>query len=328
MTDKKLSTTLSSRRDALGYLGLALVGCGTDAIGGGNGGASGIGGAGASGIGGAGASGMGGAGVGGTVASLGAGSGGVPNNGGSGGQAGGSAGAAGDETVAGGAAGEAAGGSAGAAAGSGGSGGASALSCVVKPEQTEGPYFLDERLNRSDIRSDPADGNKVRPGVALSITLRVYRVDGQACLPIAGALIDIWQCDADGVYSDVVDVSGQFDTRGKKFLRGYQLTGADGKADFVTIYPGWYPGRTVHVHFKVRTNPDTASGHVFTSQLYFTDATSDEVFKTTPYSSRAARTTKNAQDSIFLGGGDKLILSVTPDGAGYTSSFDLGLNLT
>jgi len=245
--------------------------------------------------------------------------------GGSGGQPGGAPGVGGDE--AGGAAGEATGGSAGAAAGSGGSGGASALSCVVRPEQTEGPYFLDERLNRSDIRSDPANGNQVKPGAALKITLGVYRVDGQACAPIAGALVDIWQCDADGIYSDVLDINGQFDTRGKKFLRGYQLTGADGSADFVTIYPGWYPGRTVHLHFKVRTNPGTASGHVFTSQLYFTDATSDDVFKKSPYSARAARTTKNAQDGIFLVGGDQLILAISPDGTGYTSRFDLGLNL-
>jgi hypothetical protein len=83
----------------------------------------------------------------------------------------------------------------------------------------------------------------------------------------------------------------------------------------------------VHLHFKVRTNPNTASGHQFTSQLYFTDATSDQVFKMAPYSSRAARSNKNAQDSTFLFGGDQLILSIAPDGAGYTSSFDLGLNL-
>ncbi len=320
MNDKKSSITLASRREALGYLGLTLVGCGADAI------AGGAGGAGSSGVSGGG-SGTVGAGAGG-VLNINIGGAGTSGNTGSAtagnaGQTGASAGAAGQDTVAGGAAGEAAGG----AAGAGGSGGASALSCVVRPEQIEGPYFLDERLNRTDIRSDPADGNKIKPGAPLRLVLKVYRVDGQACMPLPGALVDIWQCDADGVYSDVVDINGQFNTTGKKFLRGYQLTGADGSAEFITIYPGWYPGRTVHLHFKVRTKPDTASGHQFTSQLYFTDATSDQVFNTAPYSSRAARSTKNAQDGTFLVGGDQLILSIAPDGAGYTTTFDLGLNL-
>ena len=122
-------------------------------------------------------------------------------------------------------------------------------SCIVRPEMTEGPYFVDERLNRSDIRSDPSDGS-VRPGVQLALTFVVSRIDDSSCTPFEGAVVDVWHCDAGGIYSDVQDTG--FDTVGEKFLRGYQVTDASGVASFVTIYPGWYQGRTVHVHFKAR----------------------------------------------------------------------------
>src|SRR5437867_5298885 len=108
--------------------------------------------------------------------------------------------------------------------------------CIVRPEQTEGPYFVDERLNRSDIRSDPSDGS-VKEGVPLQLALRVHEIRGKKCLPLAGAMVDIWHCDARGVYSDVRERF--FDTRRKKFLRGYQTTDADGAVRFQTIYPGW-----------------------------------------------------------------------------------------
>src|SRR3989442_1083318 len=126
--------------------------------------------------------------------------------------------------------------------------------CIVRPEQTEGPYFVDDRLNRSDIRSDPSDGS-VKEGLPLQLALRVHEIRGQACTPLPGAMVDIWHCDALGVYADVRDRF--FDTRGKKFLRGYQVTDAAGTVRFLTIYPGWYPVRTVHIHFKIRTHPES-----------------------------------------------------------------------
>src|SRR5947208_475886 len=88
--------------------------------------------------------------------------------------------------------------------------------CMVRPFQTEGPYFVDEKLNRSDIRSDPSDGS-LRPGAQLRVALRVSRTDGRSCFPLAGAIVDLWQCDALGIYSDVRDRDGLFNTKGKKF---------------------------------------------------------------------------------------------------------------
>ncbi len=197
--------------------------------------------------------------------------------------------------------------------------------CVVRPQQTEGPFFVDERLNRSDIRLDPSDG-LVKQGLPLWLTIRVYRIDGSACTPLPGAFVDIWQCDALGAYSDVL---GFFeDTQGKKFLRGYQVTDAGGKAEFMTIYPGWYPGRTVHIHFKIRTDPKTETGHEFTSQLYFDDSITDHVHTQSPYAARGRRTTTNAADSIFRRGGNQLMLNLVKEAQGYAGRFDIGLEMT
>jgi protocatechuate 3,4-dioxygenase beta subunit len=197
-------------------------------------------------------------------------------------------------------------------------------SCVVRPEQTEGPYFIDEKLNRSDIRSEPSDGS-VKPGVPLRVAFHVSRVSGSSCSPLSGAVVDLWQCDALGLYSDVRDA--RFDTRGKKFLRGYQTTDANGVAEFLTIYPGWYPGRTVHIHFKIRNEPTSQRAQEFTSQLYFDESITDQVFQQAPYNSKGSRRTTNDADSIFRRGGKQLILAVTKDAQGYAAKFGIGLQI-
>jgi len=184
-------------------------------------------------------------------------------------------------------------------------------SCIVRPAMTEGPYFVDEKLNRSDIRES-------KPGTPFVLTFNVSKVSGGACTSLAGAQIDVWHCDAAGTYSDATDPG--FNTKGQKFLRGYQVTDASGKATFTTIYPGWYGGRAVHIHFKIRVaNSD------FTSQLFFDDALNTQVFATAPYSQKGSGWLKNAQDGIYTGGGDKLLLKPVQSGGAYTATFDIGL---
>lgn len=195
-------------------------------------------------------------------------------------------------------------------------------SCVIRPEQTEGPYFVDEQLNRSDIRSDPSTG-QVKPGTPLTLRFEVMHVSAGICRPLSGALIDIWHCDALGAYSDVQDPG--FNTLGQKFLRGSQLTDSEGGALFLTIYPGWYPIRTVHIHFKIRTEPVAKKSFEFTSQVYFPDELTDQVHAGRPYSSMGLRRVRNRQDFIFRDGGDRLMLAPTPKADGYATTFSIGL---
>jgi len=196
--------------------------------------------------------------------------------------------------------------------------------CVVRPQQTEGPYFSDVMLHRSDIRAEPGTG-VARAGTPFDLTFNVSRVDDGECRPLAGAQVDVWQCDANGVYSDARDRS--FNTIGQKFLRGYQRTDTQGRARFTTIYPGWYQGRTVHVHFKIRTEPGGARGYEFTSQLYFDDAFTDRVYAKAPYAGHAGRRTRNEADGIFRNGGRQLLLDIAESGDRYSAVFDVGLQI-
>jgi protocatechuate 3,4-dioxygenase beta subunit len=197
-----------------------------------------------------------------------------------------------------------------------------AVDCVAAPALTEGPYFVEEKLNRSDIRTDPATG-AVSAGIPLVLTLNLARV-ADGCAPLAGATVDIWHCDAAGLYSDEA-ANG---TSGKKFLRGYQTTDANGQVRFTTIYPGWYSGRAVHVHFKVRLYAASgAETYEFTSQFFFDDSFTDTVYAKAPYSSRGTRTTRNSNDGIYQGGGSQLILPVTASGDGYAATFTIGLTV-
>jgi protocatechuate 3,4-dioxygenase beta subunit len=200
--------------------------------------------------------------------------------------------------------------------------------CVVKPQQTEGPYFIDDMLDRADIRTEPSD-DSVSEGIPLRLAFNVSRVDGDVCAPVEGAVVDVWQCDAQGVYSGFEDIiGGLFDTRGQKFLRGLQKTDHLGHVEFLTIYPGWYPQRAVHIHFKIRTDPDSDQGHEFTSQVYFDESLTDQVYKRPPYAEREKGRMKNEGDNIFREGGDQLMLNVTRDEEGYTGVFDIGLDLS
>jgi protocatechuate 3,4-dioxygenase beta subunit len=190
--------------------------------------------------------------------------------------------------------------------------------CVVRPQQTEGPYFVDEELLRSDIRSDPSDGS-VRQGEPLELAFVVSRTDGASCTALPDARVDVWHCDAQGIYSDVRDPG--FETVGKKFLRGQQIADADGRVRFTTIYPGWYRGRAVHIHFKIRSGREE-----FTSQLYFDEALSDRVLARAPYAT-GQRRLRNEDDGIFAGEGERLMLPVKEQGQGLAGLFRIALRV-
>ena len=202
----------------------------------------------------------------------------------------------------------------------------SALDCVVRPEMTIGPYFVDEQLNRSDIRLNSAD-NSVKEGVPLTLNITVTSVGNNTCTPLEGAQVDIWHCDAQGQYSGVSDRG--FETTGQDFLRGYQLTNASGGVQFQTIYPGWYSGRAVHIHFTIRTRGADGMDYQFTSQFFFDDSLTDQVHTQEPYASKGQRNTLNSTDNIFQSGGDQLLLSLQGDNAsGYSGTMNIGLDLT
>jgi len=190
--------------------------------------------------------------------------------------------------------------------------------CVLTPAQTEGPYFVDERLNRGDIRADPATG-AVREGAPLALELRVASIAGTQCAPLPDAIVDIWQCDALGHYSDI-DAA-----RGARFLRGYQTTDADGRVRFTTIYPGAYPGRAVHIHLKIRSGAPGRTRE-FTSQLYFDDALTDRVHASPVYGGAASRRTRNARDGLYANGGRDLTLHVVEGRDGYAAAYELGVS--
>jgi protocatechuate 3,4-dioxygenase beta subunit len=197
---------------------------------------------------------------------------------------------------------------------------AQTFDCVAKPSLTEGPYFVDERLNRSDIRSDPITGS-VRQGARLDLTFNVHRLEDGACAPLPGAYVDIWHCDAAGGYSDVASEG----TSGQKYLRGYQMTDENGVARFTTIFPGWYRGRTVHIHFKVRTFSGNQTAYDYTSQLFFTETDIAQVSAQSPYNQNGSPDTTNAEDGIYGQSGGQLTLTLAGSGSTYTSTFDIAL---
>jgi protocatechuate 3,4-dioxygenase beta subunit len=197
---------------------------------------------------------------------------------------------------------------------------------VVRPELTEGPYFVDEKINRSDVRADTKTG-VVKEGVPLALTLLVSQVAVGQCTPLKDAQIDIWHCDAAGAYSDVAD-NTMGSAVGQNFLRGYQLTDSSGTAHFTTIYPGWYRGRAVHIHFKIRTKGTDGAAYEFTSQFFFDDALSDQVFANAPYAAKGTRDTRNSNDGIYQGGGSQTTLAPTKTADGYAAAFSLALDLS
>jgi len=183
-----------------------------------------------------------------------------------------------------------------------------AVTCVLTPEQTEGPYYIANELVRRNI----TEGRAGTP-----LTLRAFVVDASTCKPIKGAAVDIWHADAGGVYSGFGAGASS-----RTFMRGIQKTNVKGLALFRSVYPGWYQGRTVHIHVKVHLGGSV----VHTGQLYFSDSVTDVAYRKAPYSSRPGRDTRNATDSVYRNGGKKSLVSIRRNAAGYVATITMGVH--
>ena len=185
------------------------------------------------------------------------------------------------------------------------------VSCVLTPELTEGPYYVAGEKVRHDITEG-------KPGRAMLLRLSV--VNASSCKPIRNASVDIWHCDALGVYS-----GAPAGNAGTNFLRGVQRTNASGLATFKTIYPGFYQGRAVHIHVKVHVGGNV----VHTGQLFFPAAVTNAVYAKQPYSTHGTTPdTPNPQDAIFRNGGSKGMLKLAKSGSGYVASIGMGVHVT
>ena len=141
------------------------------------------------------------------------------------------------------------------------------------------------------------------------------------CAPVPGAVVDIWHANAAGKYSDIASEG----TSAKKFLRGLQATDANGQANFTTVFPGWYSGRAVHIHFKVRVFSGSTTTFEFNSQLFFDPATTNAIDATSAYSSRGTPNVANSADNIYGSDGSKLLVALTANGSGgYDGTFVVG----
>lgn len=191
-------------------------------------------------------------------------------------------------------------------AGSGSSGGATP-SCVLSPEMTEGPYYIDGEA----VRSDVTEG---KPGVPLRLALTV--VDATTCSFLPKAAVEIWHADAGGNYSGFGVTESN-----TTFLRGVQIADATGKVHFTTVYPGWYMGRATHIHLMVHVDGKV----VHTGQLFFDEAINDTVYARAPYNGHTGQRTLNDQDGIYANGGAASTVALTKDGDGYAGEITLGV---
>jgi protocatechuate 3,4-dioxygenase beta subunit len=193
----------------------------------------------------------------------------------------------------------------------------------LTPAEAAGPFFVDDRLHRSDLTTNTTDPF-VLEGCPLALRLAVARLVRGVARPLPGASVDVWQADAEGAYSDENDPSVQpQNTLGQTFLRGYQTTDENGVVNFKTIYPGWYAGRTNHVHVTVRLfSSDGGVARAFTTQLYFDDALNEAVTALPRYNTRGRRPVRNAADSLY---DPRLQFSVRKASEGYQAHFAIVL---
>lgn len=205
------------------------------------------------------------------------------------------------------------------------------------PQQIEGPYFVDGMPNRSDIRLDTFNGS-IQGGIPLRLVLHVYNVEDEdgdrvgSCTPLNDAKVDIWLANSQGIYSGVQDAG----TGQNNFLRGYQMTDENGAVQFTTVYPGWYEGRAIHIHVKIRNFEGSNETLEWTSQFYLNNSINEQVHTQPPYSSHGPVDMTNEEDFIYSGPsndgliqtntGQHLMLKLNEDEQGYTGTFNIGVN--
>ncbi len=206
------------------------------------------------------------------------------------------------------------------------------------PGLEEGPFWVNGMPERVDVRLDSTTG-VYQPGLPLYLGITVSQLSDTppyTIAPLVGAKVDMWNCNAGGLYS----AEASQGTSGMDFLRGYQITNAHGVVEFLTNYPGWYSGRTLHVHIRVRTYDE--SGDVtydLATQLFFDESVTAQVYALEPYASRAAaRDTYNATDRVFTGGsyngspetdaGDYTLFKLANDGSHVMGSMHIVVDLS
>jgi len=206
-----------------------------------------------------------------------------------------------------------------------------ATTLTATPSETEGPYWVEEQMNRADLALDPSD-NSVQLGFPLVLNVTVSQIVDGAAVPVEGAVVDLWHCSATGVYSDVAAQQ----TVGRKFLRGLQISDAKGFVQYLTIYPGWYSGRAVHIHARVRLFSGDQTTTNFTTQFFFDDSITDQVHQLAPYNTRGQRDTRNAADSIYntpdcitaAAAGSETNLNLVSDATHAVGTFNIVLDLS
>ena len=206
------------------------------------------------------------------------------------------------------------------------------------PGLEEGPFWVDGMPERVDVRLDSTTG-VYQPGLPLYLGLTVSQLSDTApytITPLAGAKVDIWSCNPGGLYS----AEASQGTTGTDFLRGYQITSGHGVVEFLTLYPGWYSGRTLHVHIRVRTYDESGTvTYDLATQLFFDESVTAQVYAQQPYSARAAsRDTYNVTDRVFTGGsyngspeadaGDYTLMTLANDGSHIMASMHIVVDLS
>ncbi len=195
---------------------------------------------------------------------------------------------------------------------------------TVTPCATQGPFWVDEQLLRQDVRTDPANNNAVQSGLPLRLNINVSTLNASGTpSPLQNAWVDIWHANGAGSYSDVSG-SGNPNNVGQKWLRGYQITDGHGNVRFITVYPGWYIGRAVHIHVRIRTFSGTTATTNFTTQFFFNETTNAAVFaRLASIYNHSGTRTLNSTDGIYNSVGSQMLLRMADDNSHAVASFNI-----